>query len=101
MAFDNQRYITLKKSIFHRVIGNAFELEFANFLDNCPGIISFAKNNYNVKLKMEYQREDVNIHDYYADFIVKQDERNVYIMETKGREDFDELGYFRHDGSYL
>jgi len=91
MVVDNQKYITPKKSIFNRIIGNSFELEFANFLDSsCPDIISFAKNGYNINFKMEYQREDGNIHDYYPDFIVKQDERDVYIVETKGREDFDD-----------
>lgn len=90
MVVNNQKYITPKKSVFNRIIGNPFELEFANFLDNCPNIISFAKNGYNIKFKMEYQGEDGNIHDYYPDFIVKQDERNIYIMETKGREDFDD-----------
>ena len=91
MVFNNQQYITPEKSVFNKVIGDSpFELEFANFLENCPDIISFAKNSYNVKFKMEYQREDGNIHDYYPDFIVKQGERNVYIVETKGREDFDD-----------
>jgi len=90
MVVDNRKYITPKKSVFNRIIGNAFELEFANFLDNCPDIISFAKNGENIKFKMEYQGEDGNIHDYYPDFIVKQDEQNIYIIETKGREDFDD-----------
>ncbi|MEA1994953.1 MAG: DEAD/DEAH box helicase family protein [Campylobacterota bacterium] len=91
MVFNNQKYITPKKSVFNRIIGDSpFELEFANFLDDCNDIISFAKNSYNIKFKMEYQGEDGNIHDYYPDFIVKQDEKNIYIVETKGREDFDD-----------
>ena len=91
MVFNNQKYITPKKSVFNRIIGDSpFELEFANFLDNCNDIISFAKNSYNIKFKMEYQGEDGNIHDYYPDFIVKQDQRNIYIVETKGREDLDD-----------
>jgi len=91
MVFNNQKYITPKKSVFNRIIGDSpFELEFANFLDDCNDIISFAKNSYNIKFKMEYQGEDGNIHDYYPDFIVKQDQRNIYIVETKGREDLDD-----------
>jgi len=39
---------------------------------------------------MEYQGDDGNIHDYYPDFIIKQNEKNIYIAETKGREDFDD-----------
>ena len=94
MVFNNHEYITPKRSIFNRVTGNTFELEFANFLDNSSDIISFARNDYNVKFKMEYQGEDGNIHDYYPDFIVKQDERKIYIVETKGREDFDDRRKF-------
>ena len=90
MVFNNQEYTTPKKSIFNRIIGNTFELEFANFLDACSDIISFAKNGYNIKFKMEYQGEDGNIHDFYPDFIVKQDDSNIYIVETKGREDLDD-----------
>jgi len=91
MAFNNNQYITPKKSVFNKVIGDSvFELEFANFLDNCPDIISFAKNSYNVHYKMEYQGDDGNIHDYYPDFIIKKDEKNIYILETKGREDLDD-----------
>jgi type III restriction enzyme len=73
MVFNNQKYITPKKSVFNRIIGDSpFELEFANFLDDCNDIISFAKNSYNIKFKMEYQGE------------------NIYIVETKGREDLDD-----------
>ena len=91
MAFNNQQYITPKKSVFNKMIGDSvFELEFANFLDNCPDIISFAKNSYNIHYKMEYQGDDGNIHDYYPDFIVKKDEKNIHIVETKGREDVDD-----------
>ncbi|MDD5530312.1 MAG: DEAD/DEAH box helicase family protein [bacterium] len=95
IVVTNQKYITPRKSIFNRIIGNSFELEFANFLDNCVDIISFAKlgdsaSGDNIKFKMEYQGEDGNIHPYYPDFIVKRDERNIFIVETKGREDLDD-----------
>ncbi|MBW7897560.1 Type III restriction enzyme, res subunit [Candidatus Brocadiaceae bacterium B188] len=86
-----QEYITPKKSIFNKVVGdNRFELEFAVFLDNCEDIISFTKNTYSVNFRIEYQGEDGNIHDYYPDFLIKQKESLVYVIETKGREDFDD-----------
>ena len=92
MVFDNQEFITPKKSVFNKIIGDSkFELEFANFLDNCPDIISFAKNTNNVHFKMEYQGTDDNIHDYHPDFLVKENEKNIYIVETKGREDLDSV----------
>lgn len=87
-----QEYITPKKSIFNKVVGdNRFELEFAVFLDNCEDIISFTKNTYSVNFKIEYQGEDGNIHDYHPDFLVKQKEELIYVIETKGREDFDDV----------
>ena len=92
MVFKNQKCITSKKSIFNKIIGDSdFELEFAKYLDNCDDIISFIKNIYNIHFKMEYQGEDGNIHDYYPDFIVKKDERTIFIIETKGREDLDDI----------
>jgi len=40
---------------------------------------------------MEYQGEDGNLHDYYPDFFVKENENLIYIIETKGREDLDDI----------
>ncbi len=86
-----QEYLTPQKSVFNKIICDSkFELEFAAFLDTCPDIISFAKNNSYINFKMEYQAEDGNIHDYYPDFIVKVKEDLIYVIETKGREDMDD-----------
>jgi type III restriction enzyme len=88
----NQRYLIPKKSIFNIVIGdNDFELEIAAFFENhCSDIIAFSKNTMGeggVNFKMEYQADDGNIRDYFPDFFVKKDERNIFIVETKGREE--------------
>lgn len=93
-VINYQEYMTPKKSVFNKIIGdNRFELEFAVFLDGCEDkeIISFAKNTYGVNFKIEYQGEDGNIHDYYPDFLVKQKEDLIYVIETKGRENIDDL----------
>ncbi len=93
-VINYQEYMTPKKSVFNKIIGdNQFELEFAVFLDGCEDeeIISFAKNTYGINFRIEYQGEDGNIHDYYPDFIVKQKENLIYIIETKGREDLDDV----------
>jgi len=93
-VINYQEYMTPKKSVFNKIIGdNRFELEFAVFLDGCEDkeIISFAKNTYGVNFKIEYQGGDGNIHDYYPDFIAKQKEDLIYIIETKGREDIDDV----------
>lgn len=93
-VINYQEYMTPKKSVFNKIIGdNQFELEFAIFLDNCgdKDIISFAKNTYGINFKIEYQGEDGNIHDYSPDFIVKQREDLICVIETKGREDLDDV----------
>lgn len=66
------------------------ELEFAKFLDDCEDIISFAKNYFEIQFRIDYQNADGSIAYYYPDFLVKVDPKNVYIIETKGREDLDD-----------
>ena len=93
---ENQAYLVAKKSIFTIVIGdNPFELEFASFLESrFADVISFAKNSMGeggVNFSIEYQKEDGNIAAYFPDFFVKTGENTFFIVETKGREDLDDL----------
>ncbi len=88
----DQGYLIPKKSVFNKIIGDSnLELRFANFLENCPDgeIISYIKNYFGVHFKIDYKNNDGNISDYYPDFIVKKNEKEVFIIETKGREDLD------------
>jgi len=88
----DQGYLIPKKSVFNKIIGDSnLELRFANFLENCPEgeIISYIKNYFGVHFKIDYKNNDGNISDYYPDFIVKKNEKEVFIIETKGREDLD------------
>jgi len=85
--------ISAKKSVFNRIVGDSkFELEFADFLDQLDEgeIISFAKNYSQVYFKIEYIDADGKISNYLPDFFVKVNDKNVYIIETKGREDLDD-----------
>ena len=92
LVADNQPYLVPQKSVFNKIIGdNQFELEFAAFLEDCPDIISFAKNYQPLGFKIEYQGEDGNIHDFHPDFLIKKTEQEIYIAETKGREDLDDV----------
>jgi type III restriction enzyme len=85
-----QGYFIPKRSVFNKIVGdNHLELEFASFLDNCEDIISYAKNYFAVNLRIDYVKADGNISNYYPDFIVKVSEKEIYIVETKGREDLD------------
>lgn len=88
---NNREYTIPKKSIFNKIVAdNRYELAFASFLDNCPEVIAFAINHRGVYFKIEYQGEDGNIHEYFPDFFVKT-EKNIFVVETKGREDLDDL----------
>jgi len=92
----NQAFLVPKKSVFNKIIGdNPFELEFASFMENrFADIISYAKNTMGeggINFKIEYQAENGNIREYYPDFFVKTGENNFFVVETKGREDLDDL----------
>jgi len=80
-----------KKSVFNKIVGDSnFELEFAGFLEDCEDVISYAKNFQNKEasaLRIEYKNAEGFIATYYPDFFVKIDEKTVYIIETKGREE--------------
>jgi len=85
-----QSYIVPKKSIFNRIIGdNHLELQFANFLEDCGDVVSYAKNYMAVHFKLDYVNADGDISNYYPDFMVKLSDKLIVIAETKGREDLD------------
>ncbi|MFP4134620.1 MAG: hypothetical protein ACLFTJ_10755 [Halothece sp.] len=86
----DQGYFMPKKSIFNRLIGDShFELKFANFLESCNDIISYSKNYLAVNFKLDYVNAEGDISNYYPDFFVKTKEDQVFIIETKGKEDVD------------
>ncbi|MBF0106383.1 MAG: DEAD/DEAH box helicase family protein [Deltaproteobacteria bacterium] len=88
----DQGYLIPKKSPFNKIIGDShFELEFASFLESCDDIISYVKNYFAVHFKIDYKNADGFISDYYPDFIVKKSEKEIYIVETKGCEDLDDV----------
>ena len=93
---ENQPFLVPKKSVFNKIIGdNPFELELASYLESrFDDVISFAKNTIGeggVNFSIEYQKEDGNIAPYFPDFFVKTGAKTFYILETKGREDLDDV----------
>jgi type III restriction enzyme len=83
------------KSVFNIIAGDStLELKFASFLDSCPDVISFGKNYFAVNFKLDYINADGNISYYYPDFLVKVKPKSareeLYVVETKGREDLDD-----------
>ncbi|MHB9152971.1 MAG: DEAD/DEAH box helicase family protein [Spirochaetales bacterium] len=86
----DQGYLIPKKSVFNRIIGDShLELLFARFLEDCPDVVSFAKNYLAIHFKLDYVNADGDISNYYPDFIVKLQDKKIVIVETKGLEDLD------------
>ena len=89
---NDKKYLRPKKSVFNKIVGDGdFELEFADFLDGCDDIVSFAKNYPGIGFKIDYKNAEGGISHYTTDFFVKTDNKSVCIVETKGREDLDDL----------
>lgn len=92
---NDKSYLIPKKSVFNKIVGDSdFELVFSDFLENCDDVISFSKNFQNKEasaLRIEYKNSEGFIATYYPDFFVKTDEKTVYIVETKGREEADDI----------
>jgi type III restriction enzyme len=93
---ENQPFLVPKKSVFNKIIGdNPFELEVASFLESrFSDVIAYAKNTMGeggINFKIEYQAQDGNIREYFPDFFVKTGMNTFYILETKGREDLDDI----------
>lgn len=90
---QNREYLPAKKSIFNKVVpeatGGGFELKFARFLDEAPDVSAFAKNYLAVGFKIDYVRANGELSNYVPDFLVKAPDGNVWIIETKGREELD------------
>ena len=88
----DKKYLLPKKSVFNKIVGDSdFELEFANFLESADDVISFAKNYYEIHFKIDYRNASGAISSYYPDFFVKTNNKTIYIIETKGREDLDDI----------
>jgi len=88
----DKKYLLPKKSIFNKIVGDSdFELEFADFLEGADDVFSFAKNYFEIHFKIDYKNASGAISSYYPDFFVKTDSMTVYIVETKGREDLDDV----------
>ena len=87
----DQSYLVPKKSVFNRIVGDShLELLFARFLEDADDVASYTKNFYAVNFKIDYINATGDISNYIPDFIVKSDRGDIFIVETKGREDLDD-----------
>ncbi len=85
-----QGFVVPQKSVFNKIIGDSsLELKFAEFLEKCEDIISYAKNYLAVGFRLDYVNTRGDISNYLPDFLVKKSPNEIYIVETKGREELD------------
>lgn len=81
----------VQKTVFNLTpVGNDFEQEFANFLDNAPEVVAFANlGNLKPNLSIEYLDGEANLRQYEPDFVARTADGDHWLLETKGREDAD------------
>ena len=78
------------KTVFNLVAcDNSYEVDFARFLDDAPDVAAFAKLTQYTPFSIEYVDGRGAFRLYYPDFIVKTTTGNMFLVETKGREDID------------
>ena len=86
-------FLPAKKSVFNRIVGEAgadrLELAFAAFLESAPDVQAFGKNYLAVGFKIEYVRANGELSTYTPDFLVRTTAGDVWVVETKGREELD------------
>jgi type III restriction enzyme len=90
---EHRPYLEAGKSIFTRIVGEAnaggFELAFAAFLEAAPDVRAFTKNYLAIGFKFDYVKANGDLSNYVPDFIVRDTQGTVWIIETKGREELD------------
>lgn len=90
----DQPYMISKKCPFNKVVvDNNFERDFVDFLETSEDVISFIKNYpfMSARFGVDYKNSEGTIANFYPDFVVKTTDGNIYFVETKGREDLDDL----------
>jgi type III restriction enzyme len=68
------------------------ELKFAGFLEACDDVVSYAKTYMAVGFTLDYVTADGSRSNYIPDFIMNLTNGEVWIVETKGREDENDPG---------
>lgn len=90
---EPRRFLPAKKSVFNRVVGEAhadkLELDFAAFLESATDVRAYGKNYLAVGFKIEYVRANGELSTYTPDFLVRTSSGDVWVVETKGREELD------------
>lgn len=65
---QHRDWLPARRSLFNRIVGEpgagGFELRFARFLDDAPGVAAFAKNYLTVGFRLDYVKADGNLSTY-------------------------------------
>ncbi len=78
------------KSVFNlQPCDSGLEGRFAGFLDRCEDVAGFAKLAREVRFSLEYRAENGRLAYYYPDFVVRLDNGEHLVVETKGLADLD------------
>ena len=86
-AAKPQEYYSPAKSPQDKILGNALEIDFAKFLDDCADVVAFAKNYDAVGFKVEYADKTGGLRHYLPDFLARTTAGKIFVIETKGRID--------------
>jgi type III restriction enzyme len=79
-----------KKSVFNYVAcANEFERSFEKFLNGAEDVIAFAKLPEQFGFCIEYTDALANLRHYYPDFVLRLENGEHCLVETKGREDIE------------
>ena len=87
LASRKKNFYHPKKSVFNLISGDSkFEIEFCEYLDNFDDVVSFFKNDIQLKQSIEYVKHDGTIGSYFPDFFIKLTDGSRWVVETKGAE---------------
>jgi type III restriction enzyme len=68
---------------------SGLEVSFCGFLDRCSDVAAFAKLAREVRFSLEYRAEGGRLAYYYPDFVVRLEDGQHLLVETKGLADLD------------
>jgi type III restriction enzyme len=86
-----RRAAALCSALMRRLVAadNAFERDFAKFLESASDVLRFAKLPSRLGFTIGYADSATNLRYYEPDFVAVDDAGLHYVIETKGREDID------------
>src|SRR5450755_696878 len=65
---------------------NEFEYTFARFLEEAKDVQAFSKLPQQFGFSIEYTDNNANLRYYYPDFVVRTEQGEMWLVETKGQE---------------